>query len=273
MLDVQSIDVSIHNHPILSQVSLQVAAGEVLAVVGPNGAGKSTLIRAISGILPLQSGCITVDGKKLRGLPPQQLARLLAVVPQARQLPGMYTVYETILLGRTPYLSFLGHPGNKDHAAVRQAMEQTQTTSLAQRLVGELSGGEQQRVMLARALAQSTPLLLLDVPTTHLDLQHQSALLNLVRALAVQNGLAVLMVMHELSQAGLYADQVVLLVSGSVMASGTPQEVLTAKNLSSVFHVPVKVIPHPDYGTPLVLPDGKVNLQGGKVNTRAGHIH
>ena len=128
---------------------------------------------------------------------------------------------------------------------------------MAERRIGELSGGEQQRVLLARALAQDTPILLLDEPTTHLDLQHQSNLLNLVRLLASEKSLCVLMVLHDLNLAGLYADRVALISKGGIHAIGKPEEVLTAQNLSSVYHVPVDVIPHPEYGTPLVLPDGR----------------
>ena len=172
-------------------------------------------------------------------------------------MPAAFTVYQSVLMGRTPYLGWLGQTGSQDHRMARRSLEQTLTLELAERRVGELSGGEQQRVLLARALAQDTPVLLLDEPTTHLDLQHQSSLLNLLRKLADEKQLAVLMVLHDLNLASLYADRVALLVSGRVRASGTPQEVLTEQDLSSVYNVPVHVVPHPDYGSPLILPDGR----------------
>jgi iron complex transport system ATP-binding protein len=256
MLTIQSLSVAYHDHLVLEDLSLSIQRGEILAVVGPNGVGKSTLVRALSGVIPPKHGRIILDGKDLSRLSPVQRARLMAVVPQARELPGAFTVYQTVLLGRTPYLSWLGIAGNGDHAIVRQALEHTHTLELADRRVGELSGGEQQRVLLGRALAQDAHVLLLDEPTTHLDLQHQSNLLNLVRKQVRGRSLTVLMVLHDLNLASLYADRVALMVAGQIYACGLPDEVLTSQNLSAVYHVPVNVIPHPEHGTPLILPDG-----------------
>jgi iron complex transport system ATP-binding protein len=210
----------------------------------------------VSGVIPISGGKVRLNGVDLSRLGYMQRARYLAVVPQARELPVAFTVYQTVLLGRTPYLSWLGIAGPKDHAIVGLALERTRTDVLSERRVSDLSGGEQQRVLLARALAQDAPILLLDEPTTHLDLQHQSNLLNLVRQLCQENNLTVLMVLHDLNLASLYADRVALMDAGRILAIGPPGQVLTAENLSSVYHVPVNVIPHPDYGTPLVLPDG-----------------
>ena len=256
-LEVRHASVLYGKKPALAGVSLEVRPGEILAVIGPNGAGKSTLIRAISGVTPLQSGNILVGGADLSRLSTTQRARLLAVVPQARSLPAAFTVYETVLLGRTPYLGWLGSSSASDRQRVRAALELAQAQELADRRVGELSGGEQQRVLLARALAQDTPVLLLDEPTTHLDLHHQTHMLNLVRQLASRQKLAVLMVLHDLNLASLYADRVALLVNGQIQASGLPQEVLTAENLSAIYGIPVSVVAHPEYGTPLILPDGR----------------
>lgn len=262
MLAIESLSVTYNGHDILQDISLDIKTGELVALVGPNGAGKSTLVRAISGVLHPRRGKISIDGLDLARLSALQRARYLAVVPQARELPPAYTVYQTVLLGRTPYLNWLGQAGKEDHAQVRRALQNTQIQHLAGRRVGQLSGGEQQRVLLARALAQSTPLLLMDEPTTHLDLEHQASLLSFVRNLTQAHRLAVLVVLHDLNLAGLYADRVALLEAGRLQAVGTPAEVLTAPHLEAVFHVPVKVIPHPDSGTPLILPDGRVNLSG-----------
>jgi iron complex transport system ATP-binding protein len=246
-------------------VSLEAKAGQVVALIGPNGSGKSTLLRAVSGVLPIDSGDVRVDGRSLAALSTMERARTMAVVPQARNMPPAFGVYESILLGRTPYLGWLGRAGAGDHARVQHALEQTDMTSLANRMVGELSGGEQQRVLLARALAQDTPVLLLDEPTTHLDLQHREGLVRLVRELAKAKKLAVLMILHDLNMASLYADRVSVLVEGEIEASGSPMEVLTEKVLSGVYGVPVHVIPHPQYGKPLILPNG---LGGEVENTQ-----
>ncbi|MGD9092682.1 MAG: heme ABC transporter ATP-binding protein [Anaerolineales bacterium] len=257
MLEIKSIRVAYGKRTVLRDLSLSVRSGEITAIIGPNGAGKSTLIRAASGIQNILAGQVIVAGEELNGLTQTERARYLAVVPQARNLPGAYTVYQTVLLGRTPYLNWLGNAGKTDHERVRLALERTDTLGLADRRVGELSGGEQQRVLLARAFAQDTPILLLDEPTTHLDLQHQSNLLNLVRRRAREKDLTVVLVLHDLNLAGLYADQVALMSKGEIYALGSPSEVLTVGNLSPVYGVPVQVITHPEYGTPLILPDGR----------------
>lgn len=257
MLEIKSLFVSYGSRQALNDISLEVKAGELLVVIGPNGAGKSTLIRAVSGALPLVHGSVHVNGLDLSRLSPSQRARQIAVVPQARHLPAAVTVYQSVLMGRTPYLGWLGHTGQQDHHSAHAALERTRCLELVERPVGELSGGEQQRVLLARALAQETPVLLLDEPTTHLDLQHQSGLLNLVRQLVVQQQLAALMVLHDLNLASIYADRIALLVGGKLMALGKPAQVLTEANLTQVYQVPVHIIPHPEYGSPLVLPDGR----------------
>jgi iron complex transport system ATP-binding protein len=241
---------------VLRGVTLTLCAGEVLALIGPNGAGKSTLIRAASGLLAPAQGRVLVNGQDLRPWPPEIRARHIAVAPQAVRLPEAFTAFETVLMGRTPYLGWLGREGERDRAAARLAMERTCTAELAARRMDELSGGEQQRVLIARALAQAAPILLMDEPTAHLDLKHQSGVLNLVRDLAKQAGLAVLMALHDLNLAAQFADRVALLAGGGLQSLGAPAEVLTSAQLSAAYGVPVQVVAHPVYGSPLVLPDG-----------------
>jgi len=197
-LDVQSLVVRYGLRVALNGVSFSLNSGEVLAVIGPNGAGKTSLLRALSGIQPAESGQMLLDGRDVAKLSPVERARWMAVVPQARQLPALFTGYQTVMLGRTPHINWLGRTLPQDEAAVHQAMQRTGTLELAERRVDELSGGEQQRLLLARALAQGSPLLLLDEPTTHLDLHYQISLMDNIRSLAHDDGLAVLLVTHDL---------------------------------------------------------------------------
>src|SRR5512142_2585456 len=227
MLKIQNLSVDYGPRRILHEISLDVQSGEVLALIGPNGAGKSTLIRAVSGVIPVAGGQVRTNGDDFASLSTLQRARYVATVPQAVSMPPAYTVWETVLFGRTPYLGFLGQPSRHDEEIAHQSLERVSALTLADRRVGELSGGEQQRVLLARALCQSTPILLLDEPTAHLDLQYQVSLLELVRDLAHKENLAVLIALHDLNLASHYADRVALLVGGHLTAIGTPREVLT----------------------------------------------
>ncbi len=254
MLKLEALTVKYGDNTALHDISLTVAPGEVVALIGPNGAGKSTLIRAISGLIPIHGGTINYSEKDLLRMSPAERARILAVVPQARQLGGAFTVAQTVMMGRTAYMNWLGQPSQTDRHHVKQALINTCTDLLAERRIAELSGGEQQRVLLARAMAQNTPLLILDEPTNHLDLQHQSTILSLVREQALESGLAVLMALHDLNQVSQYADRVAMLVEGRLIASGTPAEVLTAERISAAYKTEIQVITHPDLESPIILP-------------------
>jgi iron complex transport system ATP-binding protein len=254
MLKIQNLSVSYHNRQVLRDVSFDVKNGEVLALIGPNGAGKSTLIRAASGVIP-STGHIRTNGDDFQALEPVRRARYIAVVPQAISLPPAFTVWETVLMGRTPYLGFLGQASKHDEELARRALSRVNALDFAERLVGELSGGERQRILLARALCQSTPILLLDEPTAHLDLQYQVSLLELIRELAREEDLAVLIALHDLNLAAHYADRVALLVGGNLRAIGSPREVLTADLISHAYCLPVQVVQHPFMDVPLVLPE------------------
>jgi iron complex transport system ATP-binding protein len=253
MLKINKLRVAYGLHAVLSEVDLELAPGEVLGLIGPNGAGKTSLIRAISGVLKPSSGSIQLDGRDLSNISESERARLLAVVPQSTQLPPAFTVWECVALGRTPHLNWLGQLGTQDRAKVEWALEVSEMAALKERRAGELSGGEQQRILLARALAQDCPILLLDEPTAHLDLHHQVALLGLVARMAAEQKLAVLLAMHDLNLAALYADRLALLVAGNIRAIGTPAEVLTTENLQIAYQVPLSVLVNPQHGLPLVV--------------------
>ncbi len=253
-LNLRSIEVAYNGKAILRDVSLKVQPGEVLALVGPNGAGKTTLIRAASGILKPNRGVVEVNERDLRQFSPAERAQFLAVVPQARELPPTFTVYQTVMLGRTPYLGWLGFPKKEDEEIVEQVLARTQLIQYAHRRVGELSGGEQQRVLLARAFAQNTPILLLDEPTAHLDLHHQALILKLVKQTVQECGLAVLLAIHDLNLVSLYADRVALLVNGRLQKQGYPAQVLTKDEIERAYGVEVELLEHPRFSAPFILP-------------------
>ena len=256
MLKIQNLSVSYGSRRILHDISFDVQSGEVLALIGPNGAGKSTLIRAVSGVIPY-TGHVRTNGDDFASLSTLQRAQRVATVPQAVTLPPAYTVWETVLFGRTPYLGFLGQPSNRDEDIARQALERVSALPFANRLVSELSGGEQQRILLARALCQSTPILLLDEPTAHLDLQYQVSLLELVSELAHKDNLAVLVALHDLNLAAHYADRIALMVAGNIKAMGKAKDVLQPELIQQAYCLPVQVVQHPFLDLPLVLPNKK----------------
>ncbi len=256
MLTLDALSVNYGSRTVLRNISLRVSPGEMLAVIGPNGAGKSTLIRAASGALVPKGGRALLGQLDAHRLSPDLRARQVAIVPQAVRLPEAFTVLETVLMGRTPYLGWLGRESRTDYALTRAAMERADVEALADRCIGELSGGEQQRVLIARALAQAAPILLMDEPTAHLDLKHQVDLLTLAHTLAHQDRLVVLVALHDLNLAAQFADRVALLVNGELRMLGLPAEVLTPSNLSLAYGLPVNVISHPARGTPLVITNG-----------------
>ena len=254
MLKIESLTVAYGSKTVLDNISFDVQPGEILALIGPNGTGKSTLIRAISGVIAIKSGDIFSDGQNLTDLNPNQRAKILSVVPQARQLGGAFSVEQAVMMGRTPYLNWLGQESEADKAAVKLALQQTSLESFADRPIAQLSGGEQQRVLLARALAQSTPTLLLDEPTNHLDLQHQTNLLSIDKRLAKEKNLTVVVAMHDLNLVSFFADKVALLADGNLKCLGTPQEVIRAEYISSVYQTPVEIVKHPVTGAPIIFP-------------------
>ncbi|MCW2885702.1 MAG: transporter related protein [Streptosporangiaceae bacterium] len=231
--------------PVLSAVSMDVPCGSWLAVIGPNGAGKSTLLQAVAGLLPC-SGEVTLGDAPAGPLRPRRRARLVAYAPQNPVLPEDMTVFDYILLGRSPYIPYLGRESVHDRSISTDVLERLDLTALAARTLGHLSGGERQRVVLARALAQRTPVLLLDEPTTALDLGHQQQVLELLDRLRLADGLTVVTTLHDLSLAGQYADRLLLLSDGRVAADGPAASVLTSEMVAAHFSAHVRVTPGAD---------------------------
>jgi iron complex transport system ATP-binding protein len=248
---VSGVSVDLDGNEIVRGVSLSVAAGEWVTVIGPNGAGKSTLLRAIGGLVRFR-GEIELSGRASRALRRPERARLVAIVPQDPVVPPGMVVLDYVLLGRTPYIPALGRESVADLVAVDQALTRLDLTGFAGRRLESLSGGERQRVFLARALAQGAGLLLLDEPTTALDIGHQQEVLELVDELRRDGRLSVLATMHDLSIAGEFADRMVLLAGGRVVAAGTPREVLTERLLTEHYRARVRVLD--GESGPLVVP-------------------
>ncbi|MFF0306181.1 ABC transporter ATP-binding protein [Streptosporangium sp. NPDC004379] len=249
-VEVRDLGVVLETRTVLSGVGLRIRRGGWLAVIGANGAGKSTLLKAMAGVLP-HSGEVLIDGAPVRSLKARERARLLAYAPQTPALPGDMTVFDYALLGRTPYIPYLGREGRRDRETTASVLERLDLSSLARRPLGRLSGGERQRVVLARALVQQAPVLLLDEPTTALDLGHQQQVLELVDRLRLADGLTVVTTLHDLGVAGQYADSMTLIAAGRVAASGSPAEVLTGELIAEHFDARVRVATDPS-GRPQV---------------------
>jgi iron complex transport system ATP-binding protein len=251
MLSISHLSAGYGSTLALSDVSLDVARGQVAAVIGPNGCGKSTLLRCVAGLLPPRAGTITIEGDSVTGLNPRERARRIALLPQSFAAGTELTATDMVLLGRTPHLSPYGAPSARDHEIVARVLHQVGATELATRRLAEMSGGQRQRIMLARALAQQPHVLLLDEPTSNLDLRYQYEVLDLVRRVARQENLAVVIVLHQINLAAQIADTMLLLrENGITQAGGTPQEVLISMNLSTVYGLELEVKPHPLTGKP-----------------------
>jgi iron complex transport system ATP-binding protein len=254
MLSVRGLRVGYGGREVLRGIDLDVEEGEVVGLVGPNGGGKSTLLRAVAqGVAP-RAGHVQIAGKDARSLNARDRAREVALVPQDPTLPLGYHADEIVVMGRTPYLGFLEQEGPHDRRKADEALRIVGAEDLAQRRVEELSGGERQNVVLARALAQETPLLLLDEPTANLDIGHQVLIAKLLRRLARERGIAVLAALHDLTLASLYCDRLVLLAEGSVVADGAPGFVVTRENLRRAYRADVLVTVLEGIERPLVLP-------------------
>ena len=251
-LRTENLTVSYGTDKVLNDVSLSLPTGKITALIGPNGCGKSTLLNCFSRLLMPQSGTVFLGDNPINMLSSRQLARRLSLLPQHHLTPEGITVQELVSYGRNPWLSLWGRLSAEDNARVNVAMNQTRINHLAVRRLTELSGGQRQRAFLAMVLAQNTPVVLLDEPTTYLDINHQVDLMRLMGELRTQ-GKTVVAVLHDLNQASRYCDQLVVMANGHVMAQGTPEEVMTPGLLRTVFSVEAEIHPEPVSGRPMCL--------------------
>ena len=236
IIKAQNISVSINEKEIVHGISLDIPEGKVTAIIGPNGCGKSTTLKALSRILPYK-GSVTFKGQEMSTLSQREFAKCLAILTQSPQAPSDLTVNDLVEMGRFPHRGFLGRAGKDDKEHVEWALEQTGVKEMRYRLLNTLSGGERQRAWIAMALAQRPEVLLLDEPTTYLDICHQLEIMQLIGRLNQELGLTVVMVVHDLNHAIMYADHVVVVKAGQLVTSGAPREIITANLLADVFKV------------------------------------
>lgn len=247
---------------IVDGLSLVIPAGRVTAIVGPNACGKSTLLRGLARLHPLEGGRVTLDGRDVGRMPRRELARRIGVLPQSSIAPDGVTVAELVGRGRFPHQGWFGRHTSGDDRVVAEALAATGVAELADRPVDELSGGQRQRVWIAMVLAQQTDVVLLDEPTTYLDVTHQLELLDLLTELNRSRGTTVVMVLHELNLAARYADHLVVMSGGRVVGEGAPSEVLTSERVQDAFGLTARVIADPVSGTPMIVPIGRFHSTG-----------
>ncbi len=239
-LTVEHLSVSIHGNPILRDVSLCFPEGKRISILGPNGAGKSTLLRSLIGIQPLAAGRVLLKGKDIKALSRRELARHIAILPQGAEAPQDTTVEQLVGFGRFPYHSLFGQrDAKKDREVVEWALEIAHVDSLRKREVHSLSGGERQRAFLAMVLAQQPKILLLDEPTTYLDIAHQLEVMNIITEVNQKYGITVIMVLHDMNHALQFSNEVVIVKDHGIFASGTPEDIMTGETIAEVFGVQV----------------------------------
>ncbi|MEX0914067.1 MAG: ABC transporter ATP-binding protein [Demequina sp.] len=253
-LEAHQLELGYGNASVVHGVDVIIPDGQITAIVGPNGCGKSTLLRALVRLLEPTAGTVLLDGEDIHRTPTRAVARQVGLLPQAPIAPAGITVKELVARGRTPYQRALRPWSKEDEAAVWSALHSTGLTQIQDSVVDELSGGQRQRAWIAMALAQDTPLMLLDEPTTYLDIAHQYEVLDLLHRLHSRQARTIVMVVHDLHQAARYAHQVVAMAEGHIAAAGTPADVFTETLIREVFHLDARVIPDPVTGTPMVVP-------------------
>jgi iron complex transport system ATP-binding protein len=253
-LTAQKLSLAYEGTPIIQDLTLTIPAEKITVLVGANGCGKSTLLKGLGRLLKPQSGVVYLDGKSIMKRSTKSVAQQLGLLPQSPIAPEGLTIRDLVALGRYPYQNWMQQWSTQDEQFVQQALEMTDLMELCDRPLDNLSGGQRQRAWIAMALAQNTKVLLLDEPTTFLDLAHQIEVLDLLHHLNQQQGRTIVMVLHDLNQACRYADHLVAIKAGQIFAAGKPQEVITEEIVQTVFNLKCRIYPDPIAGTPMCIP-------------------
>ena len=254
ILEARAVSLGYGRTPVVSALNIVVPTAALTVLLGPNGCGKSTLLKGLAGTLNVQSGSVVLDGRAVASLPSKEVARRVGLLPQGQSVPDGLTVVDLVRQGRYPHRTLFGSFTKEDEAACAQALALTGTEELAHRRLDTLSGGQRQRAWIAMTLAQQTDILLLDEPTTYLDLAHQIEIMNLLRRLVVQHGVTAVAVLHDINQAARYADHIVLMKNGAIVSAGGVSEVMTTTALKVVFDVDVTIFTDPHSGKPICIP-------------------
>lgn len=272
VLETKNLTLSYGEHIILDQLNLTIPQGKITVLIGSNGCGKSTLLRSMARLLKPSSGSILLDGEEMIKLPTKEIAKKLAILPQGPVSPEGLTVLQLVKQGRYPYQKWFQQWSAKDEAIVHHALQSTGMTGLSDRLVDSLSGGQRQRAWIAMTLAQDTDTILLDEPTTYLDLTHQIEVLDLLFELNEKEKRTVVMVLHDINLACRYAHHIVAVKNKAVYAHGKPEDIVDRELVKGVFNLECEVVPDPVFGTPMCVPYGKGRLMNG-VKRDVIHIH
>ncbi|PYY29099.1 ABC transporter ATP-binding protein [Paenibacillus illinoisensis] len=252
------------NKTVIHGVDLAIPSNQISVIIGANGCGKSTLLKTLARLIKPISGKITLDGKPISKIPPKQLARVVGLLPQSPIVPEGISVADLVGRGRFPHQSLLSGWTKKDYAAVAEAMEIMDITEFANHNIDELSGGQRQRVWIAMALAQETDILFLDEPTTFLDITYQVEILDLLTDLNRKHGTTIVMVLHDINLSARYADHIIALVEGKLVAEGAPSDVITSTMVKDIFGLDCTVVEDPLSGSPLVVPRGRYHVHAGE---------